>query len=84
MGEAGWGGEVGGDRVALAELAGDGGEVEAESGSGGRAGGGDSERAGGISGEEIHAVLERFGEGVELGGYLILLAEIVGLEEWIF
>ena len=64
MGEAGGGGEVGGDGVALAEMAGDGGEVEAEGGSGGRAGGGDGDRARGISREEVHAVLEGFGEGV--------------------
>ena len=58
---AGGGGEVGGDRVALTEVAGDGGEIEGESRGGGRAGGGDGDRSGGISGEAVHAVLERFG-----------------------
>ena len=99
MDEGAGGGEVGGNGVALAEMAGGGGEVEAESGGGGRSGGEDGDRAGGISGEAVHAVLEGFGEGVGVGervgqvkggrwkvagrikrvGYLILLAEIVGL-----
>jgi len=68
VGEAGGGEEVGGDGVALAEVAGNGGEVEAEGGSGGRAGGGDGDRAGEISCEEVHAVLEGFGEGVGVVG----------------
>ena len=67
MDEAVGGGEVGGDRVAFAEMAGDDGEVEAESGGGGCAGGGDGDGDGGVSGEEVHAVLEGFGEGVVLG-----------------
>ena len=52
-------GEVGCDGVALAKVAGGGGEVEAEGGGGSRAGGGDGDCAGGISGEAVHAVLER-------------------------
>ena len=68
MGEAGGGGKVGRDGVALTEVAGDGREVEEEDRGVGRAGGGDGDGTGGISGEEVHAVLEGFGEGVELGG----------------
>ena len=68
MGEAGGGGEVGGDSITLAEMAGGGGKVETESGGGGCAGGGDGDRARGISGEAVHAVLEGFGEGVGVVG----------------
>ena len=39
------GGELGGDGVALAEVAGDGGEVAAEGRGGGGAGGGDGDGA---------------------------------------
>ena len=82
MGEAGGGGEIGGDGVALAEVAGDGGEVEAEGGGGGRAGGGDGDRAEGISGEEVHAVLEGFGEGVGVGGPPSLRTSPTRAELW--
>ena len=68
MGEAGGGGEVGRYGVALAKVAGYGGEVEAKDRGGGRAGGGDGDGTGGISGEEVHAVLEGFGEGVGVVG----------------
>jgi len=64
---AGGGGEVGRYGVALAEVAGEGREIEAEGRGGGGAGGGDGDGVGGVSGEAVHAVLERSGEGVVLG-----------------
>ena len=57
-------GEVGGNGVALAKMAGGAGPVAGEGGGGGSASGRDGGRAKWIFGKEVYAVLERSGEGV--------------------
>ena len=57
-------GEVGGNGVALAKMAGGAGPVAGEGGGGGSASGRDGGRAKWIFGEEVYAVLEGSGEGV--------------------
>ena len=84
LGGAGAVGEVSGDRVAFAEVAGDGGAVEAKGGGGGGEGRGDGDGTGGVSGKAVHTVLERSGERVELGerwpSFLPRLRDYGGLE----
>ena len=79
MDEGEWGGEVGGNGVALTEVARDGGEVAAEGGNGGGAGRRVGGGASGVSGEAVHAVLEGSGEGVELIGLARFASEVHGL-----
>ena len=63
-------GEVGGNGVALAKMAGGAGPVAGEGGGGGSTGGGEGGSAEWIFGEEVYAVLEGSGErvGVEYAG----------------
>ena len=66
MDEGAGSGEVGGNGVALAKMAGGAGPVAGEGGGGGSASGRDGGCAEWIFGEEVHAVLEGLGERVEL------------------
>jgi len=72
-------GEVGGNGVALAKMAGGAGPVAREGGGGGCASGGDGGGAKWIFGEEIYAVLEGLGEGVELIEQARFASQVYGL-----
>ena len=72
-------GEVGGNGVALAKMAGGAGPVAGEGGGGGSASGRDGGRAEWIFGEEVYAVLEGLGERMELIEQARFASQVYGL-----
>jgi len=72
-------GEVGGNGVALAKMAGGVGPVAGEGGGGGCTSGRYGGRAKWIFGEEVYAVLEGSGEGVELIEQARFASQVYGL-----
>ena len=79
MDEGAGSGEVGGNGVALAKMAGWVGPVEEEGGGGGSASGRDGCRAEWIFGKEVYTVLEGFGEEVELIEQARFASQVYGL-----
>lgn len=79
MDEGAGGGEVGGNGVALAKMAGWAGPVAGEGGGGGCTSGRDGDCAKWIFGEEVYAVLEGSGQGVELTELARFASQVYGL-----